>query len=80
MDKPTHYEEANTEHEFEVDWDAVYGMDQWVESLSEGKLEPPMKKRMARSKTFDVIEYNGGMNNYADARDIENNELANLNL
>jgi len=33
---------------------------------------------MARSKTFDVIEYNGGMNNYADARDIENNELAEL--
>jgi len=33
---------------------------------------------MARSKTFDVINYDGGMNNYSDARDIENNELAEL--
>ncbi len=46
MDKPTHYEEANTENEFEVDWDAVYGMDQWSRKLiSEGKLEPPMRKK-----------------------------------
>tara|TARA_R100000353_G_scaffold6021_5_gene8233 strand:- start:8500 stop:8664 length:165 start_codon:yes stop_codon:yes gene_type:complete len=46
LSEPTHYEEANTENEFEVDWDAVYGMDQWSRKLiSEGKIEPPMRKK-----------------------------------
>lgn len=45
--EPISYEEANTDVEFEVDWDAVYGMDQWSRKLiSEGKLKPPMKKRL----------------------------------
>jgi len=44
--KPIRYEEADTNMEFEVDWDAVYGMDQWSRKLiSEGKLSPPMKKK-----------------------------------
>ena len=33
---------------------------------------------MARTKTFDIIDFAGGMNNYGDARDIENNEFETL--
>ena len=46
LNEPKHYEETNTDNEFEIDWDKVYGMDQWSRKLiSEGKIKPPMKKK-----------------------------------
>jgi len=33
---------------------------------------------MARNKALDIIEFEGGMNDHADARDIENNQVAML--
>ena len=45
LSQPISYEEAK-ENEFEVDWDKVYGMDQFSRKLiSQGKLSPPMKKK-----------------------------------
>tara|TARA_R100001463_G_scaffold24969_3_gene59398 strand:+ start:1811 stop:1999 length:189 start_codon:yes stop_codon:yes gene_type:complete len=46
LSQPLEYAEANTENEFEIDWDAVHGLDQWTRKLiSQGKTEPPMKRK-----------------------------------
>tara|TARA_Y100001938_G_scaffold122520_1_gene171019 strand:- start:230 stop:418 length:189 start_codon:yes stop_codon:yes gene_type:complete len=46
LSQPIEYEEAEKSNEFEVDWDKVFGLDQWSRKLiSEGKMKPPMKKK-----------------------------------
>ena len=34
---------------------------------------------MARNKAYDIVQFEAGMNDHADARDIEDNEVALLN-
>ena len=49
LSQPLHYEEAEKPDEFEVDWDAVFLLDQFQRKLiNEGKMDPPMRRKAIR--------------------------------